>query len=181
MRETPFGPPDDRDIGETGLGHGIGARGGRPGAPAGIQGPASGAAPAAAGGPARAAGPVLGSITLARRPEEVATARRFVAKILGDRPETPTALLLTSEAVTNAVIHTTGSTVTVAVAETAGGVRVEVGDGGADTVPTIRDRGDLRPDGELREGGRGVLLIRRLAAKSGFRADESGLTYWFEL
>lgn len=163
MRETPFGHRGDRDIGETGPGGGIGARGGRP------------------GGPTETGGPMLGSIALTRRPEEVATARRFVAKILGDRPETDTALLLTSEAVTNAVIHATGPTVTVAVAETAAGVRVEVGDGGADTVPTIRERGDLPADGHLREGGRGVLLIRRLAIRSGFRADESGLTYWFEL
>ncbi|GAA4509967.1 hypothetical protein GCM10023191_071940 [Actinoallomurus oryzae] len=174
MRETPFGHPGDRDIGETGLSGEIGPPGERPGAPAVTH-------TAAGGGPARAAGPVLGSITLARRPEEVATARRFVAKVLGERPETATAVLLTSEAVTNAVIHATGPAVTVAVAETAAGLRVEVGDGGADTVPTIRERGDLRPDGELREGGRGVLLIRRLAARSGFRADESGLTYWFEL
>ncbi|WP_378211347.1 ATP-binding protein [Actinoallomurus acaciae] len=124
---------------------------------------------------------MLGSIVLARRPEEVAAARRFVAKVLGDRPEIDTALLLTSEAVTNAVIHATGPTVTVTITRTAAGIRVEVGDGGADTVPTIRDRGDLPTDGDLREGGRGVLLIRRLAVRSGFRADESGLTYWFEL
>jgi anti-sigma regulatory factor (Ser/Thr protein kinase) len=118
---------------------------------------------------------LLGSITLPRRAAEVATARRFVAATLGDRPETDTALLLTSEAVTNAVIHTDGPVVTVAVVETATGVRLEVTDGGADTVPTIHDGGDLRED------KRGVFLLRRLSARSGFHADESGLTFWFEL
>jgi anti-sigma regulatory factor (Ser/Thr protein kinase) len=118
---------------------------------------------------------VLGSITIPRHAAEVAAVRRFVAKTLGDRPETATALLLTSEAVTNSVIHTDGPTVTVVVIETHDGVRLEVTDGGAHTVPTIHDGGDLRED------GRGVLLLRRLSVRSGFHADESGLTYWFEL
>jgi anti-sigma regulatory factor (Ser/Thr protein kinase) len=118
---------------------------------------------------------LLGSITLPRRAAEVATARRFVAATLGDRPQTDTALLLTSEAVTNSVIHTDGATVTVVVLETATGVRLEVTDCGADTVPTIHDGCDLRED------RRGVFLLRHLSARSGFRADERGLTCWFEL
>jgi len=118
---------------------------------------------------------VLGSITLPRRAAEVATARRFVAEALGDRPQTDTALLLTSEAVTNSVIHTGGATVTVVVLQTATGVRLEVTDGGADTVPTLHDGCDLRED------KRGVFLLRHLSARSGFRADASGLTFWFEL
>ena len=151
MRETAFGHADGRDIGETGHrdrttpGH-------RP-----------------------ADGSVLGSITVPRRAAEVAAARRFVAATLGDRPQTDTALLLTSEAVTNSVIHTDGPTVTVVVIETRAGVRLEVTDGGADTVPTVHDGCDLRED------GRGVFLLRHLSARSGFHADERGLTYWFEL
>jgi hypothetical protein len=150
MRETAFGHADDRDIGETG----------RPDRTTPGQ---------------RPAGSVLGSITIPRHAAEVAGVRRFVAKTLGDRPETATALLLTSEAVTNSVIHTDGPTVTVVVIETHDGLRLEVTDSGADTVPTIHDGGDLRED------GRGVLLLRRLSVRSGFNADESGLTYWFEL
>jgi anti-sigma regulatory factor (Ser/Thr protein kinase) len=153
MRETVFGHPDDRDIGETGPVRRKDAR----------------------TGDLRSAGSVLGSITLPRRAAEVATARRFVARTLGDRPEIETVLLLTSEAVTNSVIHTAGATVTVVVLETATGLRLEVTDCGADTVPTVRDGCDLRED------GRGVLLVQRLSARSGFHADESGLTYWFEL
>jgi anti-sigma regulatory factor (Ser/Thr protein kinase) len=124
---------------------------------------------------ARDKGEVLGSVTLSRRADEVAVARRFVAKILGDRPETDTAVLLTSEAVTNSVVHTHGATITVAVLETPSGLRVEVTDGGADTVPTLYEGRDLR------EGKRGVFLLRHLSVRAGFHAGESGLTVWFEL
>ncbi len=118
---------------------------------------------------------LLGAVTLPRRPQEVAAARRFVADVLRGHPETDTALLLTSEAVTNSVIHTKGPTVTVVVRRIATGLRLEVTDGGADTVPTVHERCDLRED------GRGVFLLRHLSARSGFHADEGGLTYWFEL
>jgi serine/threonine-protein kinase RsbW len=134
MRETTFGPPSDRDIGE-----------------------------------------VLGSVTLPCRPEQVATARRFVAGLLGDRPETDTAVLLTSEAVTNSVVHTAGATVTIVVVETPAGLRFEVGDDGAATVPTLHDGCDLRED------GRGVFLLQQLSAGYGFEVGEDGLTVWFEL
>lgn len=148
MRETPFGSPGDRDMGETGC-DGRPARPSRPG--------------------------VLGSVTLPRSAAEVATARRFVARTLGDRPQTATAVLLASEAVTNAVVHTDGPDVTLLLVETPGGVRVEVTDHGAKTVPTLYDGCDLRED------GRGVLLLRLLSARCGFHADERGLTVWFEL
>jgi hypothetical protein len=147
MRETPFGNPDERDISDTG--HGDRYDGTH--------------------------GPLLGSITVPRRPAAVAVVRRFVAAALGDRPETGTALLLTSEAVTNSVIHTAGATVTVTVLAITGGLRFEISDGGADTVPTRRGRCDLRED------GRGVFLLGHLSARCGFHGDESGLTYWFEL
>jgi anti-sigma regulatory factor (Ser/Thr protein kinase) len=118
---------------------------------------------------------VLGSVTLPRRPAAVAAVRRFVAATLGDRPETATALLLVSEAVTNSVIHTAGPAVTVVVRETAAGLRFEVADGGAATVPVAR--GGREP----RENGWGVFLVGRLSARSGFHSDANGLTYWFEL
>lgn len=118
---------------------------------------------------------LLGTITIPRSPAEVATARRFVARTLGDRPQASTAVLLASEAVTNAVVHTDGPDVTVVLVETPGGVRLEVTDHGAKTVPTLHDGDDLRED------GRGVLLLRCLSTRCGFHADERGLTVWFEL
>jgi anti-sigma regulatory factor (Ser/Thr protein kinase) len=120
-------------------------------------------------------GAVLGSVTIRGRPSEVAAARRFVEKTLGDHPQADTAVLLTSEAVTNAVIHTTSETVTVAVVEIPRGLRFEVADDGADTLPAIHDPGGLR------EGQRGMYLIRELSARCGFVADGGGLICWFEL
>jgi anti-sigma regulatory factor (Ser/Thr protein kinase) len=119
--------------------------------------------------------PLLGSITVPRRPAAVAMVRRFVAAALGDRPETDTALLLTSEAVTNSVVHTAGRPSRI---EIAGGLRFEVTDGGAATVPTMPAAGE---GCDLREDGRGVFLLGRLSVRCGFHGDESGLTYWFEL
>ena len=75
--------------------------------------------------------PVLGSLTIPGRPEHVREARAFATKALGDlHPALDTAVLLTSELVTNAVMHSrsrsNGGTVTVVIAESKGGVRIEV-------------------------------------------------------
>jgi anti-sigma regulatory factor (Ser/Thr protein kinase) len=121
------------------------------------------------------AGVVLGSVTIRGCPEEVATARRFVAKTLDEHPQADTAVLLTSEAVTNAVIHTSSETVTVVVIEIPDGLRFEIVDDGADTLPAVYDANGLRED------KRGMFLIRELSARCGFFADAGGLTYWFEL
>ncbi len=60
---------------------------------------------------------VLGSLTIPGRPEQVSRARAYVAALAGAAAET--AALLTSELVTNAVLHTRsgrdGGTVTVVV------------------------------------------------------------------
>src|SRR6202043_2794277 len=65
---------------------------------------------------------VLGSITVPGRPEHVCTARSFVEKSLGeDGPATDAAVLLASETVTTAVLHSNwrrpGGTVTITVIE----------------------------------------------------------------
>lgn len=120
-------------------------------------------------------GTVLGSVTIRGRPSEVATARRFVAKTLGDHLHADTAVLLTSEAVTNAVIHTASAAVTVTVVEIPHGLRFEVVDEGAATLPVVHVAD------ELGEGKRGMFLIRELSARCGFVADGGGLTCWFEL
>lgn len=121
------------------------------------------------------AGVVLGTIAIRGHAHDVATARRFVAKTLNGHPAADTAVLLTSEAVTNAVIHTGSATVTVTVIETPSGLRVEVADEGGDTVPAAYSGCDLR------EGGRGVFLIEELSVRCGYAAGDHGLTYWFEL
>jgi anti-sigma regulatory factor (Ser/Thr protein kinase) len=121
------------------------------------------------------AGSVLGVITIPGHPGEVAAARRFVAKTLADHPQADTAVLLTSEAVTNAVVHTDSAMVTVVVRETSTGARIEVTDEGGDTLPTVYD------GYELREGRRGVFLIEELSTACGIRRHDGGLTFWFEI
>lgn len=118
---------------------------------------------------------VLGSITIRGRAEDVAVARSFVARTLGDRPEVDTAVLLTSEAVTNAVIHTESATIRIMVIETLRGLRLEITDEGGETVPSANHECDLR------EGQRGVFLLQTLSVRSGYDVDAVGLTYWFEL
>lgn len=121
------------------------------------------------------AGTVLGAITIRGRAADVAAARRFVAATLEGRPKADTAVLLTSEAVTNSVLHTRSAGITVVVIETAAGLRLEVTDEGADTVPAAYRGCDLRED------RRGVLLVQELSVHCGFDVDEHGLTFWFEL
>ncbi len=121
------------------------------------------------------AGVVLGSITVRGLAVEVAAARNFVAETLRGHPEVDTAVLLTSEAVTNSVIHTNSTAITVVVIETPAGLRIEITDEGGQTVPSAYRGCDLR------ENKRGVFLVQELSARSGFHSDASGLTYWFEL
>jgi len=123
---------------------------------------------------------VLGSLTIPGRPEHVREARAFVAKALGElHPGRDNAVLLTSELVTNAVMHSGshrhGGTVTVVVAESDDGVRVEVADAGSDlSAPVVR--GDI-----YASDGHGLFLVQTLADQWGYVRDNSGTTVWFWL
>ncbi len=123
---------------------------------------------------------VLGSLTIPGRPEHVREARAFVAKSLGDlHPSADNAILLTSELVTNAVMHSSsrchGGTVTLVLMETAGGVRIEVADQGSDlSSPVVR--GDV-----YASDGHGLFLVQTLADQWGYLRDETGTTVWFWL
>ncbi len=103
-------------------------------------------------------------------------ARAFVASHLVEwelQPIMDTALLLTSELVTNAVLHA-NSPVSVTVRRGQDRVRVEVADIG---------RGALRLEDPGLEAtrGRGLLLIEALAAAWGTSSYEAGKLVWFEL
>ncbi|WP_146778727.1 ATP-binding protein [Actinomadura craniellae] len=113
-------------------------------------------------------------MTLRDRYEDVAHARRFVAATLHDHPGRETAVLLTSELVTNSIVHGEGL-VTVAVVSVCDGVRVEVGDGGSGTVPRPRIATDSA------ENGRGLFLVEHLADRWDHVRGAAGLTTWFEL
>jgi anti-sigma regulatory factor (Ser/Thr protein kinase) len=84
-----------------------------------------------------------------------------------------TARLLTSELATNAVVHA-GSGFELAIAESAGTVRIEVSDRNG-RMP------EPRPADQVAPHGRGLQLIARLAASWGVVASPEGKTVWFEL
>jgi anti-sigma regulatory factor (Ser/Thr protein kinase) len=126
---------------------------------------------------------ILGSLTIPGRPEEVAAARAFITGILppGDKgaavdPEAAT--LLTSELVTNAILHTRsgapGGSVTIVVVDVPDGVLVEVIDDGAPGTPVVK--GDL-----LATDGHGLFLVQQLTAQWGYLRDAAGTTVWFHL
>ncbi len=123
---------------------------------------------------------VLGSLTIPGRPQHVREARAFVAKALGElHPALDTAVLLTSELVTNAVMHSSsrcaGGAVSILIMESAGGMRVEVADEGSDlSAPVVR--GDV-----YASDGHGLFLVQTLADQWGYLRDDNGTTVWFWL
>ena len=126
---------------------------------------------------------VLGSLTVPGRPEQVGRARSFVTGLAGQSTcgagAIDTAALLTSELVTNAVLHTSsgnaGGTVTVLVVDMADGLMVEVIDDGApDHGPEVQ--GD-----RYAAHGHGLFLVEQLAARWGHLRDVAGTTVWFQL
>jgi anti-sigma regulatory factor (Ser/Thr protein kinase) len=123
---------------------------------------------------------VLGSLTIPGRPEHVREARAFVAKALGElHPALDDAVLLASELVTNAVMHSSsrchGGTVAVQVVESHDGVRIEVADEGSDlSTPVVR--GDV-----YASDGHGLFLVQTLADQWGYRRSSAGTTVWFWL
>jgi anti-sigma regulatory factor (Ser/Thr protein kinase) len=125
-------------------------------------------------------GAVLCRLMLPGQPDHVREARRLVAKALGDlHPRRHDAVLMTSELVTNAVLHTNSrrpdGTVMVTVAESAGGVRVEVADSGSElTAPVVRSE-------VLSADGHGLFLVQSLADQWGYLRNEDGTTVWFWL
>lgn len=105
------------------------------------------------------------------------TARRHVATVCADldRGDYETALLLTSELVTNAIQHSDGA-IELLVATGGDRLHVEVRDD-ADGQPRLLEaRG-------LSARGRGMMLVERLAERWGVRAEStaSGKSVWFEL
>ena len=127
------------------------------------------------------------SLTIAAVPGNVRRARAFVAEVLGPgHPCADTAVLLCSELVTNAVLHSNsrwpGGTVTVTVADltstdpdTAGPVRIEVIDeGSASSIPVVK-ADSYAPDGH------GLFLVENLAQQWGYESGDAGTTVWFRL
>ena len=117
-------------------------------------------------------------LQLPSAPTSVGEARRFVAAALdglGARGVHEVAALLTSELVTNAVVHV-GGTIRIRVTGGAGTVRVGV----EDTSPA---KPQPREAGDRAVTGRGLNLVEQLAARWGVDDVDGGggKVVWFEL
>jgi len=132
---------------------------------------------------ARQRAAVLGSVTIHGRAEEVSGARAFITRTLaatgkGQRVDSDAATLLTSELVTNAIVHTASGSpdgsVTVVVVDVTDGVLIEVIDDGSGGTPVVK--GDL-----LAADGHGLYLVQQMAAQWGYLRAPAGTTVWFHL
>ena len=94
-------------------------------------------------------------------------------------PCTDEAVLLCSELVTNAVLHSDsgqpGGAVTVVVLGLPGAVRGEVVDNGSSLSTPVVKAEVYEPDGH------GLFLVEQLAENWGYTRDEVGTTVWFRL
>lgn len=116
----------------------------------------------------------LGKRVFPASPDQVGIVRRWAATRHHDgHPAHDDCALLVSETFTNAVRYSSGDQVEVSVFGDARAMRVEVVDGGGQTLPHYRDD----PCGE---GGRGLPIMRALASDWGFDRLETGqLRVWF--
>ncbi|MET9340091.1 ATP-binding protein [Nonomuraea sp. NPDC003804] len=123
--------------------------------------------------------PEYDSWTLPGAPDQVAAARRLVTAALGaGHPLHDDSVLLTSELVTNAVVHSAsrdGGTFTLTVLSTGSRVRVCVKDGGSDGPPCAC-RASLTA-----QNGRGLPLLDALSNRWGYARQNGVNTVWFEL
>jgi anti-sigma regulatory factor (Ser/Thr protein kinase) len=106
----------------------------------------------------------------------VVEARRHVRAMLTDwdlGALSDVAQLLTSEVVTNSLLHAR-SAIRLTIEHTAAGVRIAVTDEST-VIPA------LRPRSASATTGRGLLLISRLADEWGTDVSEGGKTVWFTL
>lgn len=121
----------------------------------------------------------LGRTDLRSAPESVAEARRWLSRLLGgDHLAFDDIELLTSELMTNAVKYADSTCVSVVVSQVGEDrIRVEVTDGGHPVNRPCLAAGPL----DCAEGGRGLHIVRMLAADSGVSGGATGRTVWFEV
>jgi anti-sigma regulatory factor (Ser/Thr protein kinase) len=120
-------------------------------------------------------------VTLPGRPDQVPKARAFARRLLGQQHScADTVVLLLSELMTNAVLHSrsarAGGRVTIAITHSRTAVLVEVTDDGSDTKPS------LHPANGHGEHGYGLVLVEASATRWGcVRNGAESTTCWFEV
>ncbi|GII57395.1 hypothetical protein Pth03_57840 [Planotetraspora thailandica] len=116
---------------------------------------------------------------LAGAREQVRHARRLVSAVLGrDHPRHDDCVLLASEIVTNAVVHSRsgqGGTFVITVSRLPDRVRITVKDDGSAGPPCA---GHAVPDGT---GGRGIPLLDALSDRWGLVREDGRNDVWFEI
>lgn len=116
-------------------------------------------------------------ISLAAGPAAAGDARSQVRAAIRawDVPvDVDTAVLLTSELVTNALRHETGGTIMLTITCVCGQLRVDVHDTSRSVPMPVNTPVDA-------EAGRGLLLVSRLATDWGFRPTPTGKAVYFTL
>jgi anti-sigma regulatory factor (Ser/Thr protein kinase) len=116
------------------------------------------------------------TIRLSPHPTSARAAREFVAGTLlrwGRKDQTEAAVLLTSELVTNAIIH---ARTQVAVTMRLGGETLRVV-----VLDESKEHPSRRSGADELGGGRGLKLVEALAASWGVSPEGSGKAVWFEL
>lgn len=116
-------------------------------------------------------------IRLEGKPESVGTARHRVADFIGpDCIRADDIVLMTSELVTNALVHPdSGGTIEVTLREELGQIRVEVKDQGSDRVPEVLAAGlDSL-------SGRGLAIVDEFADYWSVVSGRSFTVVWFEI
>ncbi len=114
---------------------------------------------------------------LAVEPNSAGRARRFVGATLALwslEDLSDETILLTSEIVTNAILHTDSTSIRLRVVLLSDGVRVEVGDG-SPHAPVVRRHSPASGT------GRGLALVEASARRWGADAHGDGKTVWFEI
>ena len=117
-------------------------------------------------------------IALPSERASIPRARRFAREVVGtglDVDDLDVLELLTSELVTNAVLHSGTSCELRVICADADTVRVEVADG-SHIPPVLRISQD-----PLALDGRGLQFVDRLATRWGVDDDRHGKVVWFEL
>lgn len=116
----------------------------------------------------------MAELKLPALPASVGRARRFVTSqlaSLGLEVPSDDAELLTSELVTNAVLHA-GTDITVRVVSQESRIRIEV----ADDDPRLPSVGQPDGDGST---GRGLFIVEQLSEDWGIDSTRSGKIVWF--
>ena len=120
--------------------------------------------------------PIEARTHLTSGPSAPAQARRFVRDVLklwNHARSADVVTLLTSELVTNAILHA-GSEVDLALCADQGSIRVEVADGS----PRIPEPPGYHADAQT---GRGLAVVAAQADEWGTRRTSTGKVVWFEV